>query len=282
MNPRQIIVIMLALAAAAIALFVVRGMMAKPQQPAAPQVVAAPPGPKVLAAVEPIQIGEIVQDKDLDWVEISKDAAKLAGDGLLLQGAVEKQEYVGRVAKVGIAKGELIFQDRLVAVGDRSFMTALLEPGYRAISVPINPESAVAGFILPNDHVDVILTARVNLQGSDDGESVVRSDVILADVKVLAVDQTVSAQVDENGKTSTVNGAVATFALSPRDAETLAMAKQLGTLSLALRGLREGQPAQVASTVRPGARALQQSVNVNSVVLLHNGGQAAPTTVRGH
>lgn len=279
MNPRQIIVILLALAAAVVALVLVRGMMAPAPTPqSGGQVV--PLGPFVLVADRAISVGEIAQASDFRWVEMTQ--AALAEDFITREQQPQAiEELTGDVARVAIAKGEVIFASRLVDVGDRSFMTALLEPGYRAVSVPISPETAVAGFILPNDRVDVILTARLNLQNAEGGESVVRSDVILADIKVLAIDQTVNAQVDDNGKTSTVSGAVATLSLSPKDAEVLAMAKQLGSLSLALRGLREGQPNQAAPVARSGASALQQSVNVNSVVLLHAGGEVAPMSVRG-
>lgn len=279
MNPRQIIVILLALAAAVVALVLVRGMMAPAPTPqSGGQVV--PLGPFVLVADRAIGVGEIAQASDFRWVEMTQ--AALAEDFITREQQPQAiEELTGDVARVAIAKGEVIFASRLVDVGDRSFMTALLEPGYRAVSVPISPETAVAGFILPNDRVDVILTARLNLQNTEGGESVVRSDVILADIKVLAIDQTINAQVDDNGKTSTVSGAVATLSLSPKDAEVLAMAKQLGSLSLALRGLREGQPNQAAPVARSGASALQQSVNVNSVVLLHAGGEVAPMSVRG-
>jgi pilus assembly protein CpaB len=90
-----------------------------------------------------------------------------------------------------------------------------------------------AGFILPNDHVDVILTRRDKAAEKAAGTEVHVSEVILNNVRVLAIDQTVE---EKNGQRVVV-GKTATLELSPRQAETLALSRQQGTLSLALRSL---------------------------------------------
>lgn len=281
MNPRLILLILLAVVASGMVLFVVQRVLSPAQAQAQAQVAPKPAGIQVLVAAQPLAIGQKASPADFKWVEINPEAV---AEGVIrqTQTPTAPQDYDGAVARVTIEKGEVIFPNRLVKVGDRSFMTALLDPGYRAVSVPISPETAAAGFILPNDRVDVILTSRIEVKGGENTSAVVRSNVIMADVKVLAIDQTVMAQVDSNGKTSTVNGAVATLALSPKDSESLAMAKQLGSLSLALRGLREAQPHEVTPITRAGAPALQQAVQVNSTVLLHAGGQSSPVTVGAH
>ena len=112
-------------------------------------------------------------------------------------------------------------------------MAAILPSGMRAVSTEISPETGAGGFILPNDHVDVILTRRDQEAEKAAGVEIHTSEIILSNVRVLAIDQTVE---EKNGQRVVV-GKTATLELSPRQAETLALSRQLGTLSLALRSL---------------------------------------------
>jgi pilus assembly protein CpaB len=114
-------------------------------------------------------------------------------------------------------------------------MAAILPTGMRAVSTEISPETGAGGFILPNDRVDVILTRReknVALPGAPD---VVVSEIILPNVRVLAIDQ---APKEKDGQ-NTVVGKTVTLELKPEQAETLARARQTGTLSLALRSIAD-------------------------------------------
>ena len=113
-------------------------------------------------------------------------------------------------------------------------MAAILPTGMRAVSTDISPETGAGGFILPNDHADVILTRRdKDAEMANGGNEVHTSETILSNVRVLAIDQTVE---EKNGQRVVV-GKTATLELSPRMSERLALAHQLGTMSLALRGL---------------------------------------------
>jgi pilus assembly protein CpaB len=113
-------------------------------------------------------------------------------------------------------------------------MAAILPSGMRAVSTEISPETGAGGFILPNDRVDVILSKRPSdndRKGNNTPPPV--SETILANVRVLAIDQTVE---EKNGQRVVV-GKTATLEIAPRQAETLTQARQMGTLSLALRSL---------------------------------------------
>ena len=112
-------------------------------------------------------------------------------------------------------------------------MAAILPAGMRAISTEISPETGAGGFILPNDHVDVILSRRDKAAEKASGVESHTSETILTGVRVLAIDQTVE---EKNGQRVVV-GKTATLELTPRQAETLALSRQTGTLSLALRSL---------------------------------------------
>ena len=112
-------------------------------------------------------------------------------------------------------------------------MAAIVPAGMRAVSTTITPETSAGGFILPNDRVDVLLTSAEKAPSG--GGEYYRSRTILADVRVLAVDQNVE---EKNGQKTAI-GKIATLELLPQDAEKLALANRLGTISLALRSLSE-------------------------------------------
>src|SRR5207253_1363213 len=122
----------------------------------------------------------------------------------------------------------------LVKADGSGFMAAILPAGYRAISTEISPETGAGGFILPNDRVDVLLTKR---EKNPDGKSpdISNSEVILANVRVLAIDQ---APKEKEGSSSLV-GKTVTLELKPEQAETLARSRQSGSLTLALRSIAD-------------------------------------------
>jgi pilus assembly protein CpaB len=114
-------------------------------------------------------------------------------------------------------------------------MAAILPSGMRAVSTEISPETAAGGFILPNDRVDVILSRHQKNPDHGSSNDTVTSEIILSNVRVLAIDQ---APKEKDGQNSVV-GRTVTLELKPEQAETLARARQSGTLSLALRSIAD-------------------------------------------
>ena len=132
-------------------------------------------------------------------------------------------------------------------------MAAILPTGMRAVSTDISPETGAGGFILPNDHVDVILTRRDrDAEQANGGVESHVSETILSNVRVLAIDQTVE---EKNGQRVVV-GKTATLELSPPLAEKLMLAHQLGTLSLALRSLVDSGTQQAEAKPPPRADSI--------------------------
>jgi pilus assembly protein CpaB len=152
------------------------------------------------------------------------------------------------VVRKKFVAGEPILEDKVIRAGSSGYMAALLPPGIRAISIPITPETGAGGFILPNDHVDVLLT---RAEKHATGEHYT-SETILPNVRVLAIDQTVE---EKNGQRVVV-GKIATLALSARDAESLALATRLGSLSLVLRSMSDVKPTG------PDAANARTSINI--------------------
>src|SRR5476649_2715033 len=146
------------------------------------------------------------------------------------------EDLAGMIARVPFVAGEPIREAKLVNAKGSGFMAAILPTGMRAISTQISPETGAGGFILPNDHVDVILTRRKTdadkAAGGGDSHS---SETVLTNVRVLAIDQ----NVQEKDGQKVVVGKTATLELTPNQTETLALSQQLGTLSLALRSITD-------------------------------------------
>jgi len=114
-----------------------------------------------------------------------------------------------------------------------------LPSGMRAVAMEISPESAAGGFILPEDHVDVVLTRHDKAAERTTGIEKLVTETILRNVRVLAIDQA----VEEKDGQKVVVGKTATLELTSPQAETLALSHQIGTLSLALRSLADSQSA---------------------------------------
>jgi pilus assembly protein CpaB len=151
------------------------------------------------------------------------------------------KEITGSIARMPFVAGEPIREQKLVKADGSGFMAAILPAGYRAISTEISPETGAGGFILPNDRVDVILTKREKNPDSK-GPDVSSSEIILSNVRVLAIDQ---APKEKEGASSLV-GKTVTLELKPEQAETLARSRQSGSLTLALRSIADVNAAEKA------------------------------------
>jgi pilus assembly protein CpaB len=215
-----------------------------------PQIVKAPADTvDILVAKTDIGIGRALSLDDLTWQPWPRSAA----GPLFIRRSDNPnalEDFKGSVARAPFVAGEPIREQKLVKAGNAGFMSAILPAGMRAISTEISPETGVGGFILPNDRVDVILTRR-------SGQDRFTSDTILQDVRVLAIDQT----IEEKGGQKVVVGKTATLELTPSQTETLAVSRQRGTLSLALRSLADSR----------GNAALAEDEHARRMVTVYRG-----------
>ncbi len=203
------------------------------------------PEAEVVVAAKTLPAGKVLEAKDLQWQ--SWPAGSL-DDNYIVQKEDEESsakdpkfdQFIDEphIVRRGIDMGEPVTLTKVYKRGEAGFLSGMLAPGMRAVSIQINPVSAVAGFILPGDHVDVILTQQLRGQ---EGEGAARrsSEAILEAVRVLAIDQSVGDVDSEEAATATV-GSTATVEVTPREVQVLAVAKTMGTLSLALRSLERG------------------------------------------
>jgi pilus assembly protein CpaB len=132
-------------------------------------------------------------------------------------------KVIGRVAKQEIFPGEAIQEPMLAPIDAKAGLASTIPLGKRAITVRVNEVIAVAGFVLPGSYVDII----VSVKGS--GDTMV-SKTVLTRIKVIAIAQ--DTEIGEQ-KTKIVNAV--TLELTPKEAELLDLARNIGNLSLALR-----------------------------------------------
>jgi len=235
MKRSRIIVLVIALAAGAVAAMLVSGIRT-PEAPKAPE----PPPPlatvDVLVAKTDLATGQVVSEGDVGWQ--TWPAASATSSFIRKTDRPEAiKDFIGAVARTPIAAGEPIRDSKVVVAKGGGFMAAILPHGMRAIALDVSPESGAGGFILPNDHVDVVLTRRDKAAEKITGVERYTSETILKNVRVLAVDQAVE---EKEGQKVAV-GKTATIELDPQQAETLALARQIGTIALTLRSLLDSQ-----------------------------------------
>jgi pilus assembly protein CpaB len=238
MNIARVVVLIIALSAGGVAAYLARGTDEK-SRPAEP--VAQLPTVEILVAKADIGLGQVVKPEDLQWQ--IWPAATASGSLINRAGKADAiTEIAGSIARAPFIGGEPIREQKLVKANGSGFMAAILPTGMRAISTEISPETGAGGFILPNDRVDVILSKREKNPDSK-GPDLVIAEIVLTNVRVLAIDQ---APKEKEG-INTLVGKTATLELKPDQAETLARARQGGTLSLALRSITDVNMAESQS-----------------------------------
>jgi pilus assembly protein CpaB len=226
MNTARIVVLAIAVCAGGVAAYLASGPSPKPTVET-PQTDTT----DVLVARGDIPLGQTVTTDDLQWQPWPSAAASSAFIRRSDR-AEAMSQIVGSIARSPFLAGEPIRETKLVKGNGSGFMAAILPSGMRAISTEISPETGAG---------DVILTKRERVASRSSSVDVINSETILSNVRVLAIDQTVE---EKNGQRVVV-GKTATLELKPEQAETLARARQAGTLSLALRSLVDAnQPVQ--------------------------------------
>jgi len=250
MNTARIVVLTIAIGAGGIAAYLASGS----DQPAAPTApVAQLQTVDILVAKGDIALGQSVKSEDLQW---QSWPASTASNSFISKSSKADaiKEITGSIARAPFIAGEPIREQKLVKADGSGFMAAILPTGFRAISTEISPETGAGGFILPNDRVDVLLSKREK-NPDRSGADVFNSEIILTNIRVLAIDQ---APKEKDGANALV-GKTVTLELKPEQAETLARSRQTGTLSLALRSIADVNMVEKTDD-QPNRRG--ESVNV--------------------
>jgi len=181
------------------------------------------------------------------------------------QGAVsEPHAIVGRVAKGAIARDEPLLEHRLFPkdlTAAPGVMSVIVPPGKRAMTVGVNEVIGVSGFILPKNRVDVIATR------TDAGTSKA-SETILQHVEVLAVGHRLEQKGEQHVEVPTV-----TLAVTPEEAERLALALHEGKIHIVLRSILDRQVVPVLPLARRNAAVGTQHAGPRPAVAERRGGK---------
>jgi pilus assembly protein CpaB len=288
MGAARIIILSVAAVAAIGLAVVVRGMIAgEPAAAPAPVAQAAAPETpmtRVLVAKRDLPVGTRLTASDMGWQswpaaslnpafitdgsapkaapETAADKA-IEGASNVAQAVVDgdrgMDNLIGAVVREPIASGEPMVERKIVKGGEGGYLAVVLQPGMRAVGVPVSVESGAGGFILPGDRVDVIQTREVALPDGATGDKPRVTEPVVVNVRVLAIDQKTSPDKDAQS----IVGAVATLEVTPEAAEALVEAISRGDLQLALRsyadaGAPSGLAASRSKTTGPTVRVFRK------------------------
>jgi len=180
----------------------------------------------IVVASRPLRFGAELNSASLREIAWPQDAVP-AGAFAKVSDLVSSGR---RVVLTAIESNEPILSSKITGPGQRATLSAVIADGMRAVTIRVNDVDGVAGFVLPGDRVDVALTRQA--------DKVNTNDVVLQNIKVLAVDQTADERTDKPSIARAV-----TLEVNATDAQKLALATTVGSLSLMLRRAGEAKSA---------------------------------------
>jgi pilus assembly protein CpaB len=259
MNSKRVVFLLLAIVVAGATAFLARAWLQGERaailaQAGIHRASPATPAQKVLVARAVIHTGHFVKPDDLRW------QAWPAGDlapGYVVEGKRQLKDFVGAVARGPLGAGEPVTETKLVLAGTRGFMSAVLQPGMRAVSVPVTATSAVSGFIYAGDRVDVLLT---HVLSSPQGQHDVTETILR------------NARADKPDVAKT-----ATLELTPKQSEIVTLAVKMGDLSLVLRSLQDSDRPGEAEDNAPAEPGDSFTRDAQVSPLISDGPPPAPT-----
>lgn len=292
MSPvRLLIVLVAAVSAIGLAVVLQRALATKPASPlaaAAPDAGPARAMTQVLVAKRDLAIGDRLTGADLTWQawpsdsvnpafitngaapaksdsKVAEATAVLAAKADQMIGGDPSKTLEGAIVRDPILNGEPITARKIVRGGEGGYLSVVLTPGKRAVSVPVSTDTAAGGFILPGDRVDVLAT-HDSPTGGEGGGKVILAETVLRNIRVLALDQATAAGKDAK----TMVAATATLEVGPAEAEALARAKAGGPVTLALRAYTDlGAPSGMtyAGATDDGAVRINRGGQTTSVAV---------------
>ncbi len=190
---------------------------------------------RVVVAAKPMRPGALMKAEDMAVREIEVD--KLPEGFIQADDANVRRNLVGAMTRRAMAVGDAFANGDLLRPGDHGFLSAVLRPGYRAVTIAVDAVSGAAGLIWPGDRVDLILTQTMD-EGGTSAAKRIAAETVLRDVRVIAIDQQMvqgASGVMDNSPARTI-----TLEVSSASGEQVQIATKLGKLSLAVRSAESG------------------------------------------
>jgi len=199
-------------------------------------------GVPVVVASRDIKYGERLSATELRVIRVPRAAAP-AGAFASVDLVLSQDHGGAPVALTPILAREALLPTKLSGPGARPSVAAVIAPGMRAYTIGVSDISGVGGHALPGDRVDVVLMRNLS---EDSSHKVLQAEVVLQNARLLGVDLNADPTSNKPEAPTT-----ATLEVSVRDAQKLAVAAGLGSLSLALRATG-GAEVEAASTLNIG------------------------------
>ena len=234
MSARNLILLFVALLVAGSTAYFARGLMTRPAQQVVVQAPAPPPpsSSAILVAAGDLPAGTLLLEEHLKWQPWPENSM---GPNYIKQTDADIKTYVGAVVRRGINAGQPIMPSLIVKPGDRGFLAAVLKPGMRAVSVGVTDVAGISHLIMPGDRVDLLLTQTiVPVSGTEESGNQDRkaAETVLENIRILAVDT-----VLDDVKEQSIDGKTVTIEVTPKQAEMITIAVEIGRIAFSLRGL---------------------------------------------
>ncbi len=208
----------------------------------------------ILVAAYPLHAGTLLRSADFTWKAVP---VQQAGKDNIVRDTQNGSDIVGAVTMRGFGSGEAILASGLLKPGDRRFLSAVLSPGMRAVTIAVDATQTASGLLLPDNRVDVILTQSFGEQAPDAARKSV-GETVLEDLRVIALDQRLTPPLDAQNSTMGQSPAVTgqpqatngqpqtpktvTLEANERQAQMLLVAGQLGKVEISVRALARSRP----------------------------------------
>jgi pilus assembly protein CpaB len=237
---------------------------------------ASAPLTRYLVAARPLKAGTLTRDEDFrsEPMDSTPSGIRDTPD--------DRNRLLGSLVRKNLDTGSPITSENVLPRGDRGFLASVLEPGTRAISIKVDAESGVSGLIKPGDYVDVLLT---QVAANADVARRALSETLLQNVRIIAIDQEIVQGGGANNATAAKVAQTVSLQLAPEQVKKIAVAKNLGSLSLAMRSaveLRDTADSRTISScdVSPEIARQNAIAGQSAAVVVYGGGKVQEYSVR--
>jgi pilus assembly protein CpaB len=275
---RLSIILVFLLATTALGLITYNMNLSKAEVPVA-QVMAKASAPltRYLVAARPLKAGTLTRDDDF-----RSDPLDSVPTGAIRDTTDDRNRLLGSLVRKNLDTGSPITSENVLPRGDRGFLASVLEPGTRAISIKVDAESGVSGLIKPGDYVDVLLT---QVAANADVARRALSETLLQNVRIIAIDQEIVQGGGANNTAAAKIAQTVSLQLAPEQVKKIAVAKHLGSLSLAMRSaveLRDAVDSRTISSCDVSSEIARQNAiaGQSAAVVVYGGGKVQEYSVR--
>jgi pilus assembly protein CpaB len=275
---RLSIILVFLLATTALGLITYNMNLSKAEVPVA-QVTAKASAPltRYLVAARPLKAGTLTRDDDF-----RSDPLDSVPTGAIRDTTDDRNRLLGSLVRKNLDTGSPITSENVLPRGDRGFLASVLEPGTRAISIKVDAESGVSGLIKPGDYVDVLLT---QVAANADVARRALSETLLQNVRIIAIDQEIVQGGGANNTAAAKIAQTVSLQLAPEQVKKIAVAKHLGSLSLAMRSaveLRDAVDSRTISSCDVSSEIARQNAiaGQSAAVVVYGGGKVQEYSVR--